>query len=166
MTEVVRVEPATLAWLEALAEGDDVFTARFGVPVVVGWAPFREAISFGLLAMRDSASAPWGVHLFFDDDGALVGNGGWKGAPVDGTAELGYAVAPERRQRGIATAAVRELVARARVASVRLVVAHTLPEPSASTTVLRRCGFTRVGELVDPDDGLMWRWELPLETSN
>jgi len=163
---MIRVEPATSAWLEALAEGDDVFTARFGVPVVVGWAPSREAISFGLQAARDGAPLSWGVHLFFDDDGALVGNGGWKGAPVDGTAELGYGVAPERRRRGIATAAVRELVARARVAGVRLVIAHTRPEPSASTTVLGRCGFRRAGELVDPDDGLMWRWELPLATSD
>jgi hypothetical protein len=39
---VIRVEPATLAWLEALADGDDVFTARFDLPVVAGWAPFRD----------------------------------------------------------------------------------------------------------------------------
>ncbi|MDP9336447.1 MAG: GNAT family N-acetyltransferase [Actinomycetota bacterium] len=163
---MIRVEPATLTWLEALAEGDHVFTARFGVPVVPGWAPFPEAISFALQAARTGAPTLWGVHLFFDDDGALVGNGGWKGAPAHGTAELGYAVAPERRRRGIATAAVRELVARARVAGVRLVVAHTLPEPSASTTVLHRCGFMRVGELVDPDDGVVWRWERPFATSD
>ncbi len=159
------MEPAALAWLEALAEGDNVFTARFGVSVVAGWAPFPEAISFALEATRTGAPALWGVHLFFDDDGALVGNGGWKGAPADGIAELGYAVAPERRRRGIATAAVRELVARARVAGVRLVVAHTLPELSASTTVLHRCGFSHAGERVDPDDGVVWRWELPLATS-
>jgi hypothetical protein len=42
---VIRVEPATLAWVEALAEGDDVFEQRFGVPVVAGWAPFPEAMS-------------------------------------------------------------------------------------------------------------------------
>lgn len=156
------MEPATLTWLKALAEGDDVFSTRFGVPVVPGWAPFPEAISFALQTARTGPPGPWGVHLFFDEDGALVGNGGWKGAPADGVAELGYAVAPERQQRGIATAVVRELVARARAAGVRLVVAHTFPEPSASTTVLDRCGFVHVGELVDPDDGIVWRWELPL----
>ena len=102
------------------------------------------------------------MHLVFDADGALVGNGGWKGAPADGVAEVGYAVAPERRRRGIATAVVRELVARARAAGLRLVIAHTLPQRSASTTVLDRCGFAHVGELVDPDDGVVWRWELPL----
>src|SRR5271154_460452 len=109
---MIRVEPATLAWMEALAEGDDVFTARVGAPVVEGWAPFPEAISFALRTARAGPPDPWGVHLVFDTDRALVGNGGWKGAPADGVAELGYAVAPERRRRGIATAVVRELVAR------------------------------------------------------
>ena len=164
--DVIRVEPATLPWLEALAEGDDVFTARFGAPVVEGWAPVPEAISFALRDARAGAPAAWGVHLLFDDDGALVGNGGWKGTPADGAAELGYAVALERRCRGIATAAVRELVARARVANLQLIVAHTLPERSASTTVLGRCGFVHVGESVDPDHGTVWRWELPLENSD
>ncbi|MBA3764765.1 MAG: GNAT family N-acetyltransferase [Actinobacteria bacterium] len=55
-------------------------------------------------------------------------------------AELGYAVATERQRRGIATSVVRELVARARAEKVRLVVAHTLPETSASTTVSSGAG--------------------------
>lgn len=101
-----------------------------------------------------------GPHLVFDDDGALVGNGGWKGAPVDGTAELGYAVAPARRGKGIATAVVQTLVERGRTAGVRLVRAHTLAEESASTSVLRRCGFSKIAELDDPDEGKVWRWEL------
>jgi RimJ/RimL family protein N-acetyltransferase len=104
----------------------------------------------------------WAPQIFFDDDGALVGNGGWKGVPVDGAAELGYAVAPARQRRGIATAVVRELVERARRAGLRVVVAHTLAEENASTNVLTRCGFTRIAELDDPDEGRTWRWELPL----
>ena len=36
----------------------------------------------------------------------------------------------------------------------------TLAELNASTTVLQRCGMTKVGELVDPDDGPIWRWEV------
>jgi len=101
----------------------------------------------------------WGPQLFFDDDGALVGNAGWKGRPQEGAAELGYAVAPSRQRRGIATAAVRELVERARQADLRVVFAHTLAEENASTKVLTRCGFTRTAELTDPDEGRVWRWE-------
>ena len=154
------MEPATLPWLEALAEGDEVFTTRFGIPVVPGWAVFPEAIPRALAAARAGGPATWGTHLFFDDDGALVGFGGWKGEPVGGVAELGYAVAPARRGRGIATAVVRQLVDRGRAAGVQLVVAHTLPETSASTTVLVRCGFVRAGEADDPNGGVVWRWEL------
>ena len=165
LTAVIRVEPLTLPWIEALAEGDEAFASRFGIEVVEGWAGFPAAIPFALEAARAGGPPQWGSHLFFDDDGALVGFGGWKGGPVDGAVELGYAVAPERQGRGIATAVVTELVARARTAGVTLVVAHTLPEMSASTTVLSRCGFSHVGDAVDlvsGVNGVVWRWELAL----
>jgi RimJ/RimL family protein N-acetyltransferase len=160
---VIRVEPLTLPWIEALAEGDDVFTDRFGIAVVEGWVGFPEAIPFAVEAARAGTSNEWGSHLFFDDDGALVGFGGWKGPPADGVAELGYAVAPERQGKGIATAVVRQLVARARTAGVTCVIAHTVPEKSPSTSVLSRCGFAYVDDVADPDggvEGVVWRWEL------
>lgn len=99
----------------------------------------------------------------FDEDGAPVGVGGWKGPPIDRAAELGDAVAPARQGRRAATAAVREPVRRAHEASLVMVTAHTLAEGSPSTTVLRRCGFVKVAEFVDPDDGPVWRWQLLLE---
>lgn len=160
MSPVVRVEPITLEWAEALAAGDAVFTERFGVPVEADWSGFPEALPILLEAARSETPPEWGPHLFFDQDGALVGNGGWKGRPRDGTAEIGYAVAPARQRRGIATAAVRELVERGRSAGLQTVVAHTLAEENASTKVLTRCGFERVAELIDPDEGPVWRWEL------
>ena len=155
----MRLERTTWEWAEALAEGDDVFSERFGIPVEPGWEGFPEALPFLLAAARSGESGEWGPHLFFDDDGSLVGNGGWKGPPQDGSAELGYAVAPSRQRRGIATTAVRELVERGRRAGLRLVVAHTLAAPGGSTKVLERCGFERTGEFVDPEDGPVWRWE-------
>ncbi len=94
--------------------------------------------------------------------GTLVGFGGWKGPPVDGEAELGYAVAPSRQGRGIATAVVRELVDHARMAGISVVTAHTLDEPNPSTSVLERCGFTLTAEVPDAELGTIWRWELPL----
>jgi hypothetical protein len=30
---------------------------------------------------------------------------------------------------------------------------------NASTRILERIGMTLIGEVVDPDDGLVWRWE-------
>ena len=156
------MQPVTQAWAEALALGDDVFAERFGIAGEPGWEGFPEVMAF-LAEVRDGITPDeWGLHLVFDEDGALVGNAGWKGEPVDDAAELGYAVAPSRRGRGIATAVVRELLARARDAGVRTVVAHTLAEPSPSTSVLVRCGFANVAQVLDPDDGPIWRWELSL----
>ncbi|MBV9007464.1 MAG: GNAT family N-acetyltransferase [Solirubrobacterales bacterium] len=157
---MVRIEPIRRDWAEALAQGDTVFAERFGIPVEAGWAGFPEALPILLDAARAEVPGEWGPQLFFDDDGALVGNGGWEGPPEQGTAELGYAVAPSRQRRGIATAVVRELIQRASRAGLRAVSAHTLAEDNASTKVLERCGFTRTAELMDPDEGPVWRWEL------
>jgi RimJ/RimL family protein N-acetyltransferase len=159
---MISVEPLTRAWGEALSLGEKTFSERFGIPVVEGWAVFPEALP-GVLGAAPESGDRWGTHLSFDDDGALVGWGGWKGAPVGGVSELGYAVAPSRRGRGIATHVVRLLISQARDAGVRLVIAHTLPEESASTGVLRRSGFVRTAQVVDPDGETaveVWRWEL------
>lgn len=158
---MIAVEPATAEQLDALVEGDEVFAGRFGCEVIEGWAGFPEAVPYARDAVRESPDQTWGTHLFFED-GALVGFGGWKGQPVDGAAELGYAVAPARRGRGVASAVVNQLIDRARSAGVTTVYAHTLAEVSASTSVLRRCGFTRTDVIDGGDDGMLWRWERSL----
>lgn len=161
LASLVRVEATRLDWLEALAEGDDVFTARFGIPVAEGWIGFPESLPYVLEGLRATPDGDqWGNHLFFDTtDGAVVGFGGYKGPPADGEVEVGYAIAPERQGRGLATAVVAILVERARSAGVPLISAHTLAEENASVAVLRRSGFTRTEEIVDPDEGAIWRWE-------
>jgi [ribosomal protein S5]-alanine N-acetyltransferase len=160
-----RIEPVRAEWIEALVESDGAFSERFGMPVVPGWVGFPEALPYALEAARSKDCDPWGSYLFFDDDGALVGFGGFKGAPVDGIVEIGYAIAPPRQGRGAATQAVEAMVSRARDAGVDVVIAHTLAELSASTTVLARCHFAMVATVADPDGGVtegVWRWERSL----
>lgn len=101
----------------------------------------------------------WGTYLFFDDDGALVGLGGFYGPPVDGVVEVGYAVSPSRQGRGIATAAVEILLARAAEAGARMVIAHTLAEVNSSTRVLGNTGFVRTSTRNDSELGEVWRWD-------
>ena len=129
---VIRAIPARIDWLEAFAQGDDVFSDRFGMPVVAGWVGVPEALPIAIEEARRRPEDRWGTHLFFDDDGALVGFGGFKGPPTDGAVELGYAVAPARQGRGIATAVVEQLVARAADTGVHVVVAHTLAKDRAA----------------------------------
>jgi ribosomal-protein-alanine N-acetyltransferase len=140
---VVNVVPARLEWLHALAEGDEVFSARFGISVVTGWVGFPEALPVAIGKARRRPEDPWGTHLFFDDDGALVGFGGFKGAPAHGEVELGYAVAPGRQGRGITTAVVEELVHRARVAGCER---REVPTPLPRRTLRRLCS-ARAGSL-------------------
>lgn len=123
--------PARNEWVAALSRGDAEFSEQFSLPVEPGWQGFRRPLPLLIARSQDDERDRWGPHLFFDADGALVGNGGWKGAPVGGRAELGYAVAPRVRGRGIAGAAVRVLLARGRQAGLHIAVAHTLAEESA-----------------------------------
>ena len=65
---------------------------------------------------------------------------------------------PACEGRGHATATVAALVEIA-VGEGARPVALTLPEENASNKALRRNGFGFAGEVVDPEDGLVWRWE-------
>jgi RimJ/RimL family protein N-acetyltransferase len=160
---VLHVEPATVAHLELLDAGDDAFRAEFGWSVTDGYVEFPGVIEHALATLRSGADPRWATYLIVHDtDAALIGIGGFKGAPVDGTVEIGYAIAPVYRKQGHATSAARAFVEIARADGVRTVVAHTLPEHNASTKVLTRCGFDHVGDAVDPDEGPVWRWDLAL----
>ncbi len=43
---------------------------------------------------------------------------------------------------------------------VKSIIAHTLGKNNPSTSVLQKCGFEKVEELNDPDEGTIWKWEL------
>ena len=117
-------------------------------------------------ALRNSAGQaadPWrhGLWIVEKSTGEIVGGAGFKGAPdPGGMVEIGYGIVPSREGRGYATEAVRALIHFASHDSrVRLIRAHTRPQANASTRVLVKCGFTQLGEVVDPEDGPVWRWE-------
>ena len=157
------IEPVTPAHVDALLAGDEAFERAFGLTVAPGYLEFPEALGATRDALAAGMDPSWYSHLFIEPSTrTLVGLGGYTGPPEDGAVEIGYSVSPEHRGRGHATAAARELIRRAREAGITLVRAHTLAEANPSTTVLERCGFIRVAELVDPEDGPLWRWELPL----
>ena len=43
---------------------------------------------------------------------------------------------------------------------MKQVLAHTLPEINASGRVLGKIGMANIGEVLDPEDGRVWRWEI------
>lgn len=106
---------------------------------------------------------PWtfGFELRELITGQAVGMAGFKGPPDGyGVVEVAYGIKPAHRQKGYATEATEALLVFAfNSGKVRSVIAHTLPQRSASTRVLTKCGFAFVGDVVDPEDGPVWRWE-------
>lgn len=121
-----------------------------------------------LARMRASPDVdPW-VHGFsavHRESGALIGTGGFKGPPVDGIVEIAYSVESGRQGQGYATEIAAALTRYAFTsADVKLVRAHTLPEGGASKKILAKCGFQYVGDVVDPEDGVVARFEKQRET--
>ena len=114
--------------------------------------------------LRASTSPdPWvhGFSMVQSDTGIAVGQCGFKGPPdSDGVVEIAYGVASDQERKGYATEAARALLAYAfSIDKVKLVRAHTLPASNASKRVLAKCGFQYIGEINDPEDGLVCRFE-------
>lgn len=144
----LQTTEAVLAYIESLSPADQA-------EVSPDW----------LARVRASTTAdPWthGFSMVEQTSGTVIGSCAYKGPPdTEGVVEIAYGVDPQYQGRGYATEAARALVDFAfRSRQVYLVRAHTRPEHNASTRVLTKCGFKRIGEVVDPEDGLVWRWEL------
>ena len=126
----------------------------------------KTALSAEWLARLQSATdadAVWilGFTLVHRTSGVVVGQCAFKGPPsADMAVEIAYMVAPEHQGKGYATEAATALTGFALGSGqVRVVRAHTLRENNASTRVLNKCGFRHLGEVIDPEDGPVWRWE-------
>ena len=136
--------------------------ARAGIEAM---SPAEKAeLSAEWLALFHAATSvdPWvhGFSVVLRDTDTVVGSAGFKGPPVDGVVEIAYGLNPEYQGKGYATEAAEALTAYAfESGKVRVVRAHTLPELNASGRVLTKCGFRHIGEVIDPEDGLVWRWE-------
>lgn len=79
------------------------------------------------------------------------------GTTLDDAAEIYYALLPEARGRGAASAAVRALQRWAREARVERLQASTLIGNTGSERVLRAAGFLPAGMAADPRDGEVLR---------
>lgn len=166
-TDRLRLLPFTPGHLRTLIEAPERFAERFGHPLADGLQEFftsGDVSPVWLAQLREAQDAdPW-VHGFaavHRERGAVVGTGSFKGPPdADGAVEIAYGIAPGYQGQGYATEVARALLAVAAAdARVRLVRAHTLPQPGPSPRVLERCGFAFAGTVDDPEDGPVWRWE-------
>lgn len=115
-----------------------------------------------LLFERLPRSAEWGAFLAIDEASSqVIGTCAYKTAPsAAGEIEIAYYTFPPFESRGYATEMARELTRRGNASPrVKQVIAHTLPERNASCRALEKAGYENVGQVVDPEDGPVWRWE-------
>ena len=144
---VLQTPEQTLAAIEAMSPAD------------------RAEVSPDWLARVRSSSGPdpWalGFAVVHRASATAIGTCGYKGPPdPDGVVEISYGINPDHRGKGYATEAAAALLSYAfGDPRVRVVRAHTFEKENASTRVLTKCGFRPVGEVIDPEDGLVWRWE-------
>ena len=93
----------------------------------------------------------------------VAGTINFHGSPDErGMVEVGYVLLPRFRGRGYAIEAVRALLAWAgRDTRVTVFRASVSPDNERSLHLIGKLGFVRVGEQMDPDDGLELVFELP-----
>jgi len=167
----VRLIAENVALLEALASAE-AFRRRHDATVSASdLVRARDLTTMSLDFMaRARALPPWLCYLTICTETAtLVGCCGFRGNPRDVgggvvAPEIAYHTFPDFEGRGYATAMALRLFELARGADAKpsAVIAHTLREGNTSTRVLARAGFRFVGEVDDPEDGLVWRWQREL----
>ena len=92
----------------------------------------------------------------------VAGLCGYLARPSQGSVEIGYGIAASCRRRGLATQAVAELLRQAARDGIGIIRAATAVANVASQLVLQRNGFSVCGERVDPEDGAVFDWHLPV----
>lgn len=156
--------PASVEFLKAAIESKESLSVMLGVTVPDKWTEFGMAPLQYSLDMLTKEGVPNNWNMYFPvltEENILVGNGGFTGKPVDGTVELGYEIAEDFRNKGLATEYVKALIDFAFDQSgIKVVSAHTLSNENPSTSVLKKCGFIKTEEIFDTEDGNIWRWEL------
>lgn len=151
--------------LKAAIDGNEKLAIQIGASVPDNWTEFGiGALQYTLDKLTENvAELGWWTYFpIHKQDKALIGSGGYMGKPsTDGIIEIGYEIAPAYRNRGFATEMAMGLIANGfKDANVKTIIAHTLGYDNASTRVLQKCGFSKVQEINDPDEGLIWKWEL------
>jgi ribosomal-protein-alanine N-acetyltransferase len=157
-TENLKLIPCEPSHLATVLEDKKGLEPLLGVSVPEGWPVFPGDIPHIYERLRSDPSAVgrWSYLFMHSGDRTLAGDGGFKGRPNGaGEVEIGYALVPEYRGRGLATEAAGGLVRWAfSHPEVAAVEAKTLPDGHGSIRVLEKLGMKPAGTT---DSVLRWR---------
>jgi len=157
-TRNLQLLPCEPLHFETILEDKKGLEPLLGISVPDTWPEFPEAMPYVYERLKsDPTSVGWWTYLFVHTgDRVLAGEGGLKGRPDEsGVVEVGYAIVPEYRGRGLATEAsaglIRWAFSHPRVSAVE---AETLTYGHASIRVLEKLGMRLVGST---EKVLRWR---------
>ena len=163
-TENLRLISCEAVHFEAFLRDKKELGSLLDVTVPDSWPVFPDSMPQGYNFFKANPdSTGWMTYLFVHKhDSMLIGEGGYKGRPdKEGMVEIGYAIIPEYRRRGLAYEAAKAFTARAfSHPEVKFVQAHTLHNGIESMGVLRKLGMKLVGTAQDPDEGEVLQWRL------
>ena len=169
MSQVPRPESIELihiseANLRRLAAGEAVKLEP--LTVAEGALPPPKTVARALAQLELGTPVAWCVPFLIvsRSRATVLGACGFKAAPADDRVEISYGVAHAERGRGVATAAIGQLLERAAASGlVSEVVAHIVPGNVASSNVAARLRFTPEGLLADADGEqvMRWIWRVP-----
>lgn len=167
-TERLELVSMSVPFMSALARGDLEAASREIGAAVSSWLPgqLEHFLEYRLaqLAVDPTIQGWLGRAIVLTEmSGArrVIGSVGFHGPPdEDGRLEVGYSVEPEYRRRGYAIEAVRSILDWAHEQhGIRRFVASVAPDNEPSLRLIGQLGFRRIGEQLDPIDGLEFVFE-------
>jgi RimJ/RimL family protein N-acetyltransferase len=125
--------------------------------------PVRDLMAgvIGMMSDEMLGRDAWGGYFAYDlASREVIGTCAFKAGPdASGMVEIAYYTFPPFERRGYGSAMARALVSLAEASGeAQKIIAHTLPERNFSSRILERTGFTLKGDVIDPEDGRVWRW--------
>jgi len=157
--------PATAELIRLEIENLYEFFNQLGVTPIPDWPSenLTGALPFFLEQLENDSSLvgwlSWYWILNTPVNRELIGGGGFKGPPTEGTAEIGYETRQSKHRQGFAAEAIHAQVAWALdQPDVIRVIAETRADNLASIALLRKLRFIHIGPGSEHD---LTRFEVP-----
>ena len=152
--------------LDALLNNLDSFEVENNVKFEGNGGLIRDITSITLHMINErKCGTEWGGYLAIDNETRIIiGTCAFKGAPCEmKEVEVACFTFPKFEGKGYGTEMIKQLIEIAKSnGKINAVTAHTQTEKNAQTKILENCGMVCKGEIHDPEDGLVWKWEYKI----
>lgn len=122
------------------------------LPILAVYPAFYKKIGY---------TKPWIGYFFSTENTEIVGLGGYKSKPKNGSIEIAYGTFTEFEGKGIGTEICRQLILLSKQTDSTLrITARTFLKDNSSAAILKENGFISMGTVHDEEDGDVWGWEF------